>query len=303
MNYQNEFDRIAEAVAAGVDGHISLKDIFGNFSDDFWYWLFTDGYTKNAILRKVLPSMPDPQIQANFTGCSGHMALSQAFEAYKLFKSIYSRKAKELSANDTVLDFGCGWGRIIRFFLKDVEATGLWGIDCYQEMIDLCKTQNLRCNFETIGTMPPTRFPDASFDLIYLYSVFSHLSEEAHLKWLQEFHRLLKPSGMVIATTRPRDFIRHCIELSRKKKLEPWQHGAAISFQNPEQALREYDEGRFVHSATGGGGVLERSFYGESSIPKKYVTEVWTRFFSTVGYVYADDHRCFDQNVVFARKS
>jgi len=294
---------MADAVAAGADARLSLKEIFGKVGDNFWYWLFTDGYDRNPLVRKVLPSMPDTQIQTNFTGRSGHMALSQAFEAYKLFKLIYSKNAKDFVECGSVLDFGCGWGRIIRFFLKDVEPTRLWGIDCYREMIDLCKTQNLRCNFDAIAPMPPTRFPDASFDLIYLYSVFSHLSEEAHLKWLQEFSRLLKPSGMVIATTRPRDFIRHCIELSKKEDLEPWQFGAAISFQNPEQALREYDEGKFVHSATGGGGILERSFYGESCIPEKYVKGVWTRFFPVTGYVYADDHRGFDQDVIFARKS
>lgn len=303
MNYKKEFDRMAAEVVAGADASLSLKDIFGNVSDDFWYWLFTDGYDRNPVLRKVLPSMPDPQIQTNFTGRSGHMALSQAFEAYKLFKSIYSRYAMSLSGNESVLDFGCGWGRIIRFFLKDIEPTRLWGIDCYKEMIELCKTQNLRCNFDAIDPMPPTRFPDASFDLIYLYSVFSHLSEEAHLKWLQEFSRLLKPSGIVIATTRPRDFIRHCIELSSRKDLEPWQYGAAISFRNPEQALRDYDDGKFVHSATGGGGVLEPSFYGESCIPEKYVKDVWTSFFPTVGYVEASDHLGFDQDVIFAVKS
>jgi ubiquinone/menaquinone biosynthesis C-methylase UbiE len=302
MNYQKELDKRFSAISAGAAGNESVKKIFGEVNDDFWYWLFTDGYDNNAIVRNVLPSMPDEQIQANFTGRSGHLALSEAFAAYKLFKNILSNNSKDLRDCTAVLDFGCGWGRIIRFFLKDIEASGLWGIDCYSEMIDLCKTQNLRCNFEAIGTRPPTKFPSDYFDLIYLYSVFSHLSEEAHLQWLKEFKRILKPSGMVIATTRPRGFIFRCIELSRQNNLEVWQYGAAMSFKDPVRDLEDYDAGKFVHSPTGGGGVLETSFYGESCIPREYVEKTWTKLFSKVGYIYSKDHLSFDQDVIFAKK-
>lgn len=302
MNYQEQFRGIADTLSAGTAQTESLKKIFGGISDDFWYWLFTDGYDNNAIVRQILPSMPDEQTQLNFTGRSGHLALSEAFAAYKLFKGILGKNSKALSECSAVLDFGCGWGRIVRFFLKDVDESGLWGIDCYKEMIELCKAQHMRCNFAAINTMPPTSFAPDTFDLIYLYSVFSHLSEEAHLKWLGEFTRILKPGGMVIATTRPRVFINRCLELSKKKGLEPWQYGAAMSFQDPEKALMDYDAGRFVHSATGGGGVLETSFYGESCIPEKYVENNWTSFFSKVGYVYSEKHQSFDQDVIFAKK-
>jgi ubiquinone/menaquinone biosynthesis C-methylase UbiE len=169
-------------------------------------------------------------------------------------------------------------------------------------MIDLCKTQNLRYNFEAIDPMPPTRFAVDSFDMIYLYSVFSHLSEEAHLAWLSEFKRIMKPGGIVIATTRPRSFIYHCYELSKKTNLEIWQQGAAGSFPDPGEALADYDNGKFVHSPTGGGGVLDRSFYGESCIPKKYVETNWTKLFPHIGFIYVEDHQSFDQDVIYTRK-
>jgi hypothetical protein len=40
--------------------------------------------------------------------------------------------------------------------------------------------------------------------LIYLYPVFSHFPEEMHLALLREFHRLLRPGGLLIAPTRQR---------------------------------------------------------------------------------------------------
>ena len=55
-------------------------------------------------------------------------------------------------------------------------------------------------------------------------------------------------------------------------------------------------------NATGGGGVLDTSFYGESCIPQKYVGKNWVRFFPKVGYIRSDDHRSFDQDVICAKK-
>lgn len=300
--YQKELDRMTPAITAGIFHGGAFMKIFEKVDDDFWYWLFTDGYDNNTVLRQALPGLPDKQVQVNFIGRSGHLALWEAFEAYRLFKTIFSEHSKDIRECSAIMDFGCGWGRIIRFFMKDVDAASLWGVDCYPEMLDICKNENLRCNLDVIDPMPPTRFQPETFDLIYLYSVFSHLSEKAHLLWLKEFRRILKPSGMVIATTRPRSFIHRCIDLRKQNVLHSWEKGAAVSFEYPEQDLEDYDAGRFVHSATGGGGVLEESFYGESCIPQKYVENTWTRFFLEVGYIPADTHKRFDQDVIFAKK-
>lgn len=246
--------------------------------------------------------MPDEKIQINFTGLGGHQTLSQAFAFYRIAKGLVARNSRDIRECTAALDFGCGWGRLIRFFLKDIDASGLWGIDCLKDMIGLCKTQNLRCNFEVSEIMPPSRFGSNTFDLVYLYSVFSHLSEEAHLAWLKEFARILKPGGMVVATTRPKAFIEHCHDLSRRSKLEDWQVGAAKSFSDPEKALADYDRGEFVHSPSGAGDVLNTSFYGETCIPKKYVENNWTRIFSKAGYISMEEHGSFDQAVIFAKK-
>jgi hypothetical protein len=42
------------------------------------------------------------------------------------------------------------------------------------------------------------------------YSVFSHRSKEATDGWVAEFHRILKPGGMVATTTRGRWFFDYC---------------------------------------------------------------------------------------------
>jgi len=60
--------------------------------------------------------------------------------------------------------------------------------------------------------------------------------------------------------------------------------------------------GRFYNSPTGGGGVLATSFYRETAIPKKYEMLRWTKHFSFVDFIYDDEHKSFDQNVIIAKK-
>jgi ubiquinone/menaquinone biosynthesis C-methylase UbiE len=305
-NYQNtaQLNKILNSVFINstLTSAVSLKRLFENVDDDFWFWLYADGYTKNPLVHKLLPSMPNEKIQNQFAGASGYATLRQAFSAYKLFKQIARNSSKDLSHCNKILDFGCGWGRIVRFFLKDIESSGLYGIDCDSDIINLCKQSNMKCNFETVNPMPPTLFFDNIFDVIYCYSVFSHLSEEAHIKWLVEFQRILKPGGLVIATTRPRNFINICDELRKRENIQTWQRGTTASFPNTELSLSDYDSGKYCHSATGGGGIRDSSFYGETCIPKRYVEEHWTKYFTLVDFIYNEEHKIFDQNVIVVKK-
>jgi 2-polyprenyl-3-methyl-5-hydroxy-6-metoxy-1,4-benzoquinol methylase len=280
----------------------SIKKLLYNESDEFWFWLLTDGYSADSRIIKSLPTMPEERIQLNFTGRCGKDALLDAFSAYQFFKNIAKKHLKKVSDQDAILDFGCGWGRIIRFFLKDLESSQIYGADCYKEMIDLCKQQNLNCNFDFIEPMPPIKYQDNMFDVIYLFSVFSHLSEEAHLAWLGEFQRILKPGGIFIATTRPAEFIEYCQMLAKKKDVVEWALGSAIAFSDPAMSLRDYQDGKFVHAPTGGGGVLDKSFFGESCIPEQYVKTKWNKFFNEIEYIPASSHKQFDQTVIVGIK-
>ncbi len=293
-SYQSTLDEI---FAGGVEGR-PLKRLFGDVSDDFWFWLFTQGYRDNEErLREILPSMPAEDIQTRFTGSAGDATLREGFSMYQLVKKVARKHGRR--PLETILDFGCGWGRIIRFFLREVEPRHLWGIDCFPEMIDICKRTNPWCRFAAVQPFPPTSFADDAFDVVYAYSVFSHLSEHAHLEWLTEFKRILRPGGLLIATTWAREFILRCAELRARQDRRYWVQGAKASFVNTEKALARFDQGEFLHEPVGGGDVLDPSFFGETCIPKGYVLNRWTWVFEFVDYI--DDRGNFAQNVIVVR--
>ncbi len=279
----------------------SLHGMLADYSDDFYFWLLNGRADSGSVLADIIPLMPSESFQKHYTGSSGEETLREAYIAYGIIKRLAEANGVHVSRCKSILDFGCGWGRTIRFFLKDVETSVLHGADIDKTMIDICSQSNLNCSFSLIDPVPPVGFDDNSMDIIYLYSVFTHLSEEVHLKWLEEFKRILRPGGIVIATTRPRAFILLCADL-RKQGFESWQRCAANAFPEVEEALAVYDRGGFCHTATGGGVVHDKSFFGESCIPKSYVQRVWGRYFSFVDHMDDTDLRPYYQDVIIARK-
>jgi SAM-dependent methyltransferase len=103
-------------------------------------------------------------------------------------------------AGRRVLDFGCGIGRMLRNGAEHDPAGEYWGCDIDARSIAWLE-QNASPPLHVFRApeLPPTSLPDAHFDLIYAYSVFTHLSD-SWSAWLVELHRLLKDDGILVAT-------------------------------------------------------------------------------------------------------
>lgn len=277
------------------------NELFSGISNEFWYWLHTRGYRSSSELRSILPGTPDEDVQLMFTGSKGDTVMREGFIAYTLFKGLYTKYNGPIDQCSNILDFGCGWGRIIRFFLKDLEPSKISGCDPVEKMIDICKEQNKWCNFTKINTRPPSPYQNNTFDLIYSFSVFSHLSEEMSNSLLAELTRILKPGGMLIATTRSRDFIEHCAKLRKRKDLASLHAGpksSAAAFLNTEESQADYDSGKYCFSQLVHEG--EWSYWGDAAISKEYVVNHWTQALEFVDYV--DDQKHISQNAIVMRK-
>ena len=281
-----------------------------HLDDETWFWLNTDGYRQEAEVRRVLPSLPDPDLQARVIGSSGDTALHEGFHAYRLFTELYDQHVGRLADCPAILDFGCGWGRIIRFYLRDLPPDRLVGVDQSADLIEVCRATNRWCRFEHCRPLPPLDCPDETFGLVYAYSVFSHLSEDVHLEWLAELGRVLRPGGLLVATTWHRGFIEENAELRARDdtleaELTAWQRQRLITFQDTQRWLSAYDAAAFcyqpydpdVHPWS---YVEGTSFYGEACIPRDYAMNRWGEHFEVVDFI-EDRQRC-PQNVVVARR-
>ena len=103
-----------------------------------------------------------------------------------------------LKENDTILDIGCGTGRLGYAMRK--EHTGKYiGTDILQDMLDYARDRIGRSDWRyLLSSAPPIPLADASVDIICLFSVFTHLLDEDVFRYLIEIRRLLKPDGFAV---------------------------------------------------------------------------------------------------------
>lgn len=98
----------------------------------------------------------------------------------------------------TVLDFGCGSGRVSSALGKLVDLHGFIGIDIIQELLQYAKEKSPN-HYEFIVS-PSLQIPikNDCFDFAYAFSVFTHLLQsEIYIYKMQIFEKL-RPGGTFV---------------------------------------------------------------------------------------------------------
>ena len=182
--------------------------------------------------------------------------------------------------------------------MRDVPRAQLHGVDVMPQAVDLSRETNPWGTFTLIPALPPSGLPAGQFDLIYLYSVFSHLSEDAQDSWLTELQRLLSPRGLLFATTRDRHFIEHCERARHGDDI--YDNCELTAFEGTAAWLERYDRGEYCHTPLELGDILPN--YGETCIPEKYVRRHWSDRFDIRAYLEADRSHLWQTWIVAQRR-
>jgi SAM-dependent methyltransferase len=112
---------------------------------------------------------------------------------------VLARQGQTLDHFKRILDFGCGCGRVLRH-LKGMTGAEVHGSDSNPRAIQWCERHLSFAQFKVNSLEPPLPYPDSTFDLIYAFSVFTHLTEPLQARWMDELHRVLVPGGSLILT-------------------------------------------------------------------------------------------------------
>lgn len=144
--------------------------------------------------------MPPPGLRARvgLEGSRREFELVGREGARQIVEAV-SRASRGRASRDW-LDFGCGCGRIARYLLEGPEIERYAGVDVDAVQVAWA-ARHLRGRFEVMRPEPPLRFESSSFDVILAISIFTHFSNAEQLAWLSEIRRILKPGGLLVATT------------------------------------------------------------------------------------------------------
>lgn len=289
---------------AHAPANATLRDLFRGCTNAEWLWALTDGREQNERLAALLPALPPEEFQKQYTGRSRLATFEQAVDAVNLFLADARALGLDLQRPELrVLDVGCGWGRITQTLFRDFNPGQITGCDVADQAIELCRSTGLACDLVKIPYLPPTSLPDGSADLIVAYSVFSHLSEAAHMAWVEELARVLRPGGVLVVTTRCRAFISFTESVRRMPEIPPHARGTAASFIDTPAWLARYDGGEFCFDGANNGQHWPDDYYGEAVVPEGFARHNWSRFFEQIRFTPAEKHGKFDQSVIAGRKA
>jgi protein-L-isoaspartate O-methyltransferase len=108
----------------------------------------------------------------------------------------------EVNENDTVLDIGCGDGRLVLAALQKRKAKAGHGVDIDPELVELCKK-----NAAKAGLSEKTQFREENAlkmtDVSYASFVFLYLGEDLSAKLQPLLQKTLKPGSRVVSLDFP----------------------------------------------------------------------------------------------------
>ncbi len=171
-----------------------------------------------------------------------------------------------------VLDFGCGAGRMLRYYPCIPGRSELWGVDLKAKHMAWCQQYlSPPFYFATTTSMPHLPFEDGYFDLVYCGSVFTHISDMADA-WFLELRRILRPGGYAYITIHD----QNSIDILMGEYRDRPEHQPII------QTLRELDAKTKILSK-------HYSYFSVMTEPKTqvfydrdYLVKKWSRYAALV---------------------
>lgn len=106
----------------------------------------------------------------------------------------------------SILDLGCGYGRLSKRILNEFPNTFTFGIDVAKHYVDLYNKDLAPRGKAQVGDIRKLPFKDNYFDVVFIVTTLMYLEEKSdQQKAVEELLRVLKPNGKFIFIERNPD--------------------------------------------------------------------------------------------------
>lgn len=143
--------------------------------------------------------LPPPELVERVTGSTDQEAFRrQGAQSVRDIEAALTSIGRSLGEHGSILDFGCGPGRVLAWLADAAPGASLHGSDIDARAVDWVRQNMPWVDARTNTENPPLGWPDGSFDLVYCHSVFTHLDEGHQDRWLEELRRVTRPGGTLV---------------------------------------------------------------------------------------------------------
>lgn len=178
----------------------------------------------------------------------------------------------EMGPFRSILDFGAGCGRIMRWMKQYSPPAELYGTDIDIPAIRWSQKTLTFADFSVNQPLPPLEYPDGKFDYVYSHSVFTHLDHQYQDAWLAELNRVTQPSAILTLTVHGRHAFDRYI-------------ASAPDIPTIREQRQHYEERGFLFLTQDTWEGIFPEFYRTMFHKKSYVLNHWSAYFDILQYV------------------
>lgn len=140
--------------------------------------------------------LPPPQLRVLVAGTADpEWFIRSGRTQVNYLRDLIERHGRPAADMDAILDFGCGCGRMLRWW-SDLPDGVVHGCDYNAELTRWCESNLALGRYRNTNLTPPLPYDDQQFDFVYALSVFTHLTLELTQDWLSEIARITKPGAL-----------------------------------------------------------------------------------------------------------
>src|SRR5688572_22403322 len=172
-------------------------------------------------------------------------------------RDILSKNGLSVESFQSILDFGCGCGRVMRHW-GSLAHSRLYGTDYNPSLIEWCRSALPFAEFSVNQPEGPLPYESSQFEFAYSISVLTHLTVAQQQAWMKELFRVLRPGGFLYVTV----------------------HGLMADRLTPEEQ-KAFEAGHPVVFGEGQAG----SNICASFCPESFMRRVLAKDFTVVDYV------------------
>ena len=254
-------------------------DVWANFNRNLVF--------KDIRLKKYAAPFPPVELMQITSGLTE--VSDFASHGADFWIALSNASPNPLTEYDSILDFGCGCGRLTRMF-KGYRGY-LAGCDIDHRLVTWCSKELKYMEVKLSSVKPPIPFNDNKFGAIISVSIFTHLTERSQDQFLKELNRVCKPGGQLFLTIHGKRALERAVS-------EPFIKEMLCVDEDLFQAvIKNFTDGQhgFIlqqgHLTTTGANKLsekqiisEPYDYGIAFIPETYLYNHWTQWFDIIDY-------------------
>lgn len=258
---------------------------------DDWLWLNGWAIFDDPRLRPYVAPFPSKELMTNVSGLTNDRDF--AAHGVEIFRALVQASPKPIADYRSILDFGCGCGRLARMFKG--HPNRIVGCDIDKRHVNWVAGNLGYMTACLTSVNPPLPFGDNEFDAIFSISIFSHLTEKSQDDFLAELSRITSLDGYLFLT------VHGARALERAKSEQMIRDMLWVDQQPFDRACAEFEQNRHAfilqqgHLTTVGSAVVDNLLkrtaktvieepyqYGITFVPEQYIFTHWAKWFHVV---------------------